>query len=55
MLLEVVGLHGWYGESKVLHGLDFVVEQTLLLLHLNRAEKVGAGINSNQLGGDVAE
>ena len=27
MLLEVVGLHGAYGESKVLHGLDFVVDE----------------------------
>ena len=27
MLLEVKGLHGAYGESKVLHGLDFVVEE----------------------------
>ncbi len=41
MLLEVVGLHGWYGESKVLHGLDFVVEQggVTTLLGANGAGK----------------
>ena len=26
-LLEVDGLHGWYGESHVLHGMDFTVEE----------------------------
>jgi len=26
-LLEVAGLHTWYGESHVLHGMDFTVEE----------------------------
>jgi branched-chain amino acid transport system ATP-binding protein len=26
-LIEVAGLHGWYGESHVLHGMDFTVEE----------------------------
>ena len=26
-LLEVAGLHGWYGESHVLHGMDFTIEE----------------------------
>ncbi len=41
MLLEVSNLHGWYGESKVLHGLDFVVEQggVTTLLGANGAGK----------------
>jgi branched-chain amino acid transport system ATP-binding protein len=41
MLLEVSSLHGWYGESKVLHGLDFVVEQggVTTLLGANGAGK----------------
>jgi branched-chain amino acid transport system ATP-binding protein len=26
-LLEIAGLHGWYGESHVLHGMDFTVEE----------------------------
>jgi branched-chain amino acid transport system ATP-binding protein len=26
-LLEVEGLHAWYGESHVLHGMDFTVEE----------------------------
>jgi len=26
-LLEVEGLHAWYGESHVLHGMDFMVEE----------------------------
>src|SRR6184192_3103086 len=26
-LLEVTGLHAWYGESHVLHGMDFTVEE----------------------------
>ncbi|MBV9967817.1 MAG: ABC transporter ATP-binding protein [Alphaproteobacteria bacterium] len=26
-LLEVAGLHVWYGESHVLHGMDFTVEE----------------------------
>ncbi len=41
MLLEVIGLHGSYGESKVLHGLDFVVEEggVTTLLGANGAGK----------------
>ncbi|MCW3475489.1 ABC transporter ATP-binding protein [Limobrevibacterium gyesilva] len=40
-LLEAVGLHGAYGESKVLHGLDFVVDQggVTALLGANGAGK----------------
>jgi branched-chain amino acid transport system ATP-binding protein len=40
-LLEVVGLHAAYGESKVLHGLDFVVEEggVTTLLGANGAGK----------------
>jgi branched-chain amino acid transport system ATP-binding protein len=40
-LLEVVGLHGAYGESKVLHGLDFIVEEggVTTLLGANGAGK----------------
>ena len=26
-LLEIAGLHAWYGESHVLHGMDFTVEE----------------------------
>jgi branched-chain amino acid transport system ATP-binding protein len=26
-LLEVEGLHAWYGESHVLHGMDFTIEE----------------------------
>src|SRR5205814_4723558 len=26
-LLEVAGLHAWYGESHVLHGMDFTIEE----------------------------
>src|SRR6202030_3229335 len=26
-LLEVAGLHAWYGESHILHGMDFTVEE----------------------------
>jgi branched-chain amino acid transport system ATP-binding protein len=26
-LLEIEGLHAWYGESHVLHGMDFTVEE----------------------------
>jgi branched-chain amino acid transport system ATP-binding protein len=25
-LLQVAGLHAWYGESHVLHGVDFAVK-----------------------------
>ena len=41
MLLEVKALHGAYGESKVLHGLDFVVEEggVTTLLGANGAGK----------------
>ncbi len=41
MLLEVKALHGAYGESKVLHGLDFVVEEggVTALLGANGAGK----------------
>ncbi len=41
MLLEVKGLHGAYGESKVLHGLDFSVEEggVTTLLGANGAGK----------------
>ncbi len=41
MLLEVKSLHGAYGESKVLHGLDFVVEEggVTTLLGANGAGK----------------
>jgi branched-chain amino acid transport system ATP-binding protein len=40
-LLEVKGLHGAYGESKVLHGLDFVVAEggVTTLLGANGAGK----------------
>ena len=40
-LLEVKALHGAYGESKVLHGLDFVVEEggVTTLLGANGAGK----------------
>jgi branched-chain amino acid transport system ATP-binding protein len=40
-LLEVVGLHGSYGQSKVLHGIDFVVEDggVTTLLGANGAGK----------------
>ncbi len=41
MLLEVKALHGAYGESKVLHGLDFVVDEggVTTLLGANGAGK----------------
>ena len=35
-LLEVAGLHAWYGESHVLHGIDFVVRQGELATLLGR-------------------
>jgi branched-chain amino acid transport system ATP-binding protein len=40
-LLEAVALHAWYGESKVLHGLDFVVDEggVTALLGANGAGK----------------
>jgi len=40
-LLEASGLHAWYGETKVLHGLDFVVDEggVTALLGANGAGK----------------
>jgi branched-chain amino acid transport system ATP-binding protein len=40
-LLEAAGLHAWYGESKVLHGLDFAVDEggVTALLGANGAGK----------------
>ncbi len=40
-LLEAAGLHAWYGETKVLHGLDFVVDEggVTALLGANGAGK----------------
>jgi len=40
-LLDVVGLHAWYGETKVLHGLDFAVDEggVTALLGANGAGK----------------
>jgi branched-chain amino acid transport system ATP-binding protein len=40
-LLEAVGLHAWYGETKVLHGLDFAVDEggVTALLGANGAGK----------------
>ena len=40
-LLEVEGLHAWYGESHVLHGMDFMVEkgEVATLLGRNGAGK----------------
>ena len=40
-LLEAVALHAWYGETKVLHGLDFVVDEggVTALLGANGAGK----------------
>src|SRR5437868_11194873 len=40
-LLEVAGLHAWYGESHVLHGMDFTVEdgEVATLLGRNGAGK----------------
>jgi branched-chain amino acid transport system ATP-binding protein len=41
VLLEVVGLHAWYGESHILHGVDFVVDggEVVTLLGRNGAGK----------------
>jgi branched-chain amino acid transport system ATP-binding protein len=41
VLLEVVGLHAWYGESHILHGVDFVVGggEVVTLLGRNGAGK----------------
>jgi branched-chain amino acid transport system ATP-binding protein len=35
-LLEVAGLHAWYGESHVLHGMEFVVGEGELVTLLGR-------------------
>ena len=35
-LLEVAGLHAWYGESHVLHGMDFAVEEGEVVTLLGR-------------------
>ncbi len=35
-LLKVAGLHAWYGESHVLHGIDFEVRQGELVTLLGR-------------------
>ncbi len=35
-LLKVSGLHAWYGESHVLHGIDFEVRQGELVTLLGR-------------------
>jgi branched-chain amino acid transport system ATP-binding protein len=41
--LEVKGLHGWYGESHVLHGIDFHVDEGEVVTLLGRN---GAGRTS---------
>ena len=41
--LEVSGLHGWYGESHVLHGVDFTVNEGEIVTLLGRN---GAGRTS---------
>jgi branched-chain amino acid transport system ATP-binding protein len=43
-LLEIEGLHAWYGESHVLHGMDFTVEEgeVATLLGRNGAGKTTA-------------
>ena len=35
-MLAVKGLHAWYGESHVLHGVDFVVNQGEVVTLLGR-------------------
>src|SRR5205809_1980922 len=35
-LLEVAGLHAWYGESHILHGMDFRVEEGEVVTLLGR-------------------
>jgi len=42
-ILEVQGLHGWYGESHVLHGVDFSVQEGEVVTLLGRN---GAGRTS---------
>ncbi len=46
-LLEVEGLEGWYGESHVLHGIDFHVNEGEVVTLLGRN---GAGKTSTMLG-----
>ena len=46
-LLEVAGLEGWYGESHVLHGIDFHVNEGEVVTLLGRN---GAGKTSTMLG-----
>lgn len=46
-LLRVAGLHGWYGESHVLHGIDFEVNTGEVVTLLGRN---GAGKTSTLLG-----
>ncbi len=36
MILEVHGLHAWYGESHILHGIDFDVEEGEVVTLLGR-------------------
>ena len=45
-ILEVKGLHGWYGESHVLHGVDFSVQEGEVVTLLGRN---GAGRTSTCL------
>ena len=45
-LLNVEGLHGWYGESHVLHGIDFEVRRGEVVTLLGRN---GAGKTSTML------
>ena len=42
-MLEISGLHGWYGESHVLHGMDFHVDEGEVVTLLGRN---GAGRTS---------
>jgi len=46
VLLKVAGLQGWYGESHVLHGIDFEVEKGEVVTLLGRN---GAGKTSTLL------
>jgi ABC-type branched-subunit amino acid transport system ATPase component len=43
--LEVKGLHGWYGESHVLHGVDFHVDEGEVVTLLGTAgiDAIGSG------------
>ncbi|HKX37598.1 MAG TPA: ATP-binding cassette domain-containing protein, partial [Burkholderiales bacterium] len=42
-MLEVKGLHAWYGESHILHGIDLTVNQGEVVTLLGRN---GAGRTS---------